>query len=274
MRNILVRLLSIAVVVFACSSAQAQVVFVNTCSATVNELAVDHFDSAYMGVWNCNQVFINDAWSRFHLGRDSNWFEYGYTSPCNTTLPLARTFNALNVLYYAGTANPTCNLSDPNVLVWAACWAGDSFHYLMPVCPKSANATTFFGTFELNPRTELHKPFFYFRDVHLRASTLFHEARHADGWCSHTSRCRAGTNACDPNWLNGCVGFSSSSGLGSFGFGVVYNSWFANSARANYTNATLRQRSVDEGNSRLAANFEQDPCFRLDGNGVPFWTCP
>lgn len=260
---------------FISGRADAQVIFINQCSATVDELAVDHLDAAVKSVWNCDQTFVNDAWSRFDMGEDNNWFTYGYTDHCNIALPLARTFNALNVLYYAGTANPTCSTSDPNVLLWSACWAGSAIHYLKPVCFKSGRtASTIFGTFETDPRTELHKPFFYFNDVPMRASALFHEARHAQGWCRHTNGCMAGSGACDPNWGSGCVGFSSSSGLGAYGFTVLYEAWFANSARSLYTNSTIRALVVADANARLAANFEQDPCFRLDSNGVPFNTCP
>jgi hypothetical protein len=56
---------------------------------------------------------------------------------------------------------------------------------------------------------------------------------------------------------------------------VLYAWWFANTAQSDFTNAALRTESWAEANARLALNFDQDPCFRIDmTNGAQINTCP
>jgi hypothetical protein len=94
-----------------------------------------------------------------------------------------------------------------------------------------------------------------------RAGTIFHEARHAQGWCDHTDSCLDGSDSCDPNWANGCVGVGSGSGKGANAYTVPYMNWFATSARAGWINTTIRANAVSEGNKYLSRRFGTDPCF-------------
>lgn len=234
----------------------------------------DWFYSTQVGM--CNQVLIDDVWRRFHMN-EADWQAFGYLSPCDTRLPLARTVNALGLLNYAGTDTPDCNFENSNVLLWASCWSSNAITYLRPVCDPSPSSfvasTTWWPELDADSRTDLHKLFWYGTHVPWRASVVFHEARHADGWCVHTDSCRAGPGACDPEFKAGCVGFLASGGSGAYGYSVIYDAWFAGAAQPRVTNATLKALAVADANTRLAINFEKDPCFLLDSNGLSFHTC-
>lgn len=155
---------------------------------------------------------------------------------------------------------------------------------LRPVCTNdlgeafsAATEVGFPHGLSFDPHTELSFKFFYESDVALRASTVYHEARHADVGCDHVDCPPGGLNphpegACDSSWSPGC----GSSGLGAYGFTVVYDAWFINAARSNYTNITIRDRVWNNVYAVLAASFVQDPCFRLaqDGTMIAFTSGP
>jgi len=239
--------------------------------------AADHQDNFYRDIGLCNQNLVNDAWKRFHMG-EGDWEDFGYGDPCNNLFGLARTLNGIGVLNWAGTTTPTCNFRDKNVLNWASCYSGSEINHLAPYCnveePRFIAMTSIGIQWDLDNKTALYRGFFYQQEVEWRAATLFHEARHADGWCTHNDSCRAGENACDAAYEGGCTGPLSSDGHGAYGYTVIYHSWFANSARPEMTNTTITPLAVADGNDRLGMNFEINPCFLLDANGVTFRTCP
>jgi hypothetical protein len=230
------------------------------------------FDSFYAPLWGCQQARVDDMWSRFSFDA-GDWDQgFGYEDPCNDTLPLKRTFNALQVLAYGVTSAPTCSTSNSNVGLWAYCYAGNSIDELDGVCGDSPRAYTQAAPVVDN-YTNLYMAFFYGETVIQRAGTIFHEARHAQGWCQHDGSCLDGGDSCDPNWANGCVGIGSSSGVGANAYTVLYMSWFAATARSNWINSTIRADAVAEGNRYLARRFGQDPCFRLNSAGYSYSTC-
>jgi hypothetical protein len=244
----------------------------SSCNSSEQELAFDLHDTFYEPMWDCGQWLINDAWKRFHMNKDA-WQPYGYGFPCSSVFPLARTFNAVFVLNYAGTPTPNCDFSGSNPLPYASCYASKHIGDLEVACVGDSIATTYYGSLELDPRTALRKRFFYEEYVSLRAATLFHEARHAQGWCVHTDSCPAGAGACDPSWETGCTGLFSSSGHGAYAMGIMYEMWFAYAARPEFTNATIRDLEVADANGRLGRNFERDPCFRVASDGTLITTC-
>ncbi|HMJ11022.1 MAG TPA: hypothetical protein VK524_06420, partial [Polyangiaceae bacterium] len=191
---------------------------------------------------------------------------------CNNNLPLKRTFNALQLLAYGVTSAPTCSTSNANVGFWAYCWSGNEIDELDATCSEASRAHTQFGAV-IDNYTDLRLPFFYDETVVQRAATIFHEARHAHGWCSHDNSCLDGNDSCDPNWGSGCVGFGSGSGAGANAYTVLYLSWFATSARSNWITTTHRQNAVAEGNYYLSRRFGSDPCFRMNSAGFTFATC-
>jgi hypothetical protein len=243
--------------------------YADSCSRWPNPYLYDDF---YAPRWGCQQVYINDMWSRFSFDKD-DWDQgFGYEDCCNDSLPLKRTFNALQVLGYAATGTPTCSTSSSNVCLWAYCWAGNSIDELNGRCGESSRAYTKFGII-IDNYTDLYMPFFYDETVVQRAGTIFHEARHAQGWCSHTSDCSDGNSSCDPNWGSGCVGFGSGSGVGANAYTVLFMNWFATTATSAWINSTIRQNAVDEGNYYLSHRFGTDPCFRLNSAGYSYQTC-
>jgi hypothetical protein len=230
------------------------------------------FDSFYAPLWGCQQTRINDMWSRFSFDA-GDWDQgMGYEAACNDSLPLKRTFNALQLLAYGVTATPTCTVGGANVATWAYCYSGNSIDELDGSCETDVRAHTRWGPF-IDNWTRLKVPFFYDETVVQRAGTVFHEARHAQGWCAHDSNCIDGNSSCDPSFYGGCVGVGSSSGNGANGYTVLFAAWFASTARSTWTNPTIRMDAVNEGNRYLSNRFGTDPCFRLDSNGNAFTTC-
>jgi hypothetical protein len=237
-------------------------------------ITLDLQDSFYSAAWGCQQVFINDMWSRFHMSTSywsGGW--WGYEAPCDNGRPLKRTFNGLMVLGYSVTSSPTCSTSDPNMGKWAYCWAGNNIDELTTSCATDARATTQFGS-PIDNYTTLKIPFLRDETVVQRASTVFHEARHANGWCRHNSSpCGAGLE-CEPSFSgSGCVGFGSSSGFGAFGYQALWLNWFASTAQSGWINFSTRADAVAEGNRILANNFSTKTCSRLDSNGFMFQIC-
>ncbi|MET0386364.1 MAG: hypothetical protein ABW321_10420 [Polyangiales bacterium] len=238
-----------------------------TCRASDSELGRDLFDHKFAALWSCSQEFINYAWSAFQMGETDEWRDFGYEVPCNGNFPLARTFNALFTLYYASTDNPNCDIVPTDPMRWAGCYSSEEMDNLTITCGGTALATTYSGL-EPDPRTELHKRYFWLSSVPQRASTIFHEARHADGWCSHVDGCRAGAGACDTEFgPDGCTGIFSSSGHGAYGYSVIYNMWYAFWARLDYINKSIRDIIVNDANARLESNFEKKTCIRADSEG-------
>lgn len=228
------------------------------------------FDAFYGALWGCQQSRVDDMWSRFHFGK-GNWGNgMGYEDPCNDARPLKRTFNALQLLAYGVTATPTCSTSDSNVGLWAYCWSGNAIGLLDSDCDMDSRATTKYGIL-VSTSTKLHTSFFYDENVAQRAATIFHEGRHAQGWCQHQGNCARGN--CDPNWANGCVGFGSGSGKGSNAYTVLFLNWFATTARATWINISIRNAAITEGNDYLSGAFSTDPCMRMNSEGYTFSTC-
>jgi hypothetical protein len=232
----------------------------------------DQFDSFYMSGWGCGQAAVNDMWSRFSFHK-GNWDDgFGYEDPCNNARPLARTFNALQLMAYSHTNTPTCNTSGANVLDWAYCWAGNAIDELDGECGDGVNGTRAYtmAVPGWDQYTDLYWGFFYGETVVQRAGTLFHEARHTNG-CAHNGQggCPAGGDSCDRAWADGCWGWWSSNGANAYT--VIYHQWFATTAV--WTTSAVRKSAVDEANAFLRSRFNVDPCFRLDSNGWTYHSC-
>ena len=227
--------------------------------------AFDHFDGYFSRKLECTGEFIDDVWTRFALEQDE-WQPYGVNEGgCNYNMPLGRTISALELLSFAGTDNPHCDWSDDLVLDWAFCFAGEAISELTPDCDEGNAAATTYYRVQLDYRTELHKRFFYGLDVPRRAATIFHEARHADGWCDHADGCPAGDDACDPTFENGCVGLASSDQKGTYGWTVVYLQRYLANVQPFLFDSMIADRVRADANGTLGRNFTVDPCFRVTG---------
>lgn len=239
-----------------------------SCSYVATELG----DSQIAPQWGCGQTYIHDMWTRFSMW-DTDWDGgFGFDDPCNDSKPLKRTFNALQAMAYGVTATPTCSTSDDNVAKWAYCWAGNQIDELDSGCGDgSAYAYTTFGG--VDDYTDVYMRFFYELTVIERAATLFHEARHAHGWCQHTKTGCALGNNCEAGWTDGCHGFGSGSGPGAWNYHVRFLAWYLFTARAGWINEALRSSAVAKANMILIGRFEQNPCFILNSNGTTYSTC-
>jgi hypothetical protein len=231
----------------------------------------DKDDGFYSSLWSCDKPVYMDMIKRFAMDKGDWDGERGWNDCCNDRLPLKRTFNALQLLAYSVTNAPTCNTSNQNVGHWAYCWSGNAIDELDGSCNNDSRANT--RHLPGAQRTQLRQPFFYDRTVVERASTVFHEARHAQGWCGHTDRCADGEGSCDPNFNDGCVGFGSGDGPGANAYNVLFFHWFATTAQPHWITPPIRGNAVNEANYFLNRRFEQDPCFRADSNGHLFRTC-
>ena len=227
--------------------------------------ATQHYDAFFSRVLPCTGEFIDDVWTRFNLDQDE-WQQFGVVEGgCNYNMPLGRTISALEIMAFAGTPNPHCDWESDLVLDWAYCFAGNAISELTPVCDGGGKSATTYYAIQLDYRTELHKPFFYDADVPRRVATLFHEARHADGWCIHSGACDAGQDACDRTFDDGCVGAGSSSGRGAYAWSVIYLQRYLRDSRPELFDQVIHERVRQSANVILGRNFESDPCFRVTG---------
>ena len=232
----------------------------------------DKDDGFFSSLWSCDKPVYMDMIKRFAMDKGDWDGERGWNDCCNDNLPLKRTFNALQVLAYSITNSPNCNTAgNHNVGHWAYCYAGNAIDELDGSCSAESRANT--RRVPGAQRTELRQPFFYDETVGERAATVFHEARHAEGWCAHTEGCADGGRSCDPTFETGCVGWNSSNGPGANGYTVIYLHWFATTAQPHWINPTIRENAVSEANYYLLRRFEQEPCIRMDSNGHLYRIC-
>jgi hypothetical protein len=193
----------------------------------------------------CTQSSINQHWDDFDFDK-GDWDDgFGYDAPCDINQPLARTFNALNLLDFFGTSMPE---GSSNWLPWFYAYASDNIDELDAKCDfGQANGCTFATTYTgaQDNRTELYWPFFYrtaVQHVPGRAETIVHESRHAGGKSHNCTTCPNG-GSCDTNW-----GYRGANYLA-----VMYLWWL----RAQGTGVTpaLRQLAQSRGNVILGNNF-------------------
>ncbi len=233
----------------------------------------DQYDSYWMGApngWQCDQAYINYWWDAFDFDV-GDWDDgFGYGDPCNNTMPLARTFNAMFALGYASTGSPTCNTNGLNITSWSLCWAAANTDEVDGRCGSgSASGNTATGVGEQLPPgdcyTELYWPFFYGTNVIGRAMVLFHEARHTGaGGCGHNggSSCPNG-GSCDKTWTNGCSEFTNGQGANRYGI-----QWLESYAVFGTRITTpMRNSAIARGNQYLMARFQTDPCKRMNVAG-------
>lgn len=195
----------------------------------------------------CKDAFISWVWDAYDFDK-KDWDDgFGWPYSCNQHLPLGRTFNAIWCLEYS-SPDPSNQSHDMPILWWGGHYARSHIDELDARC---GDGTPFAGT-QVGPGdkwTQLYLKFFFSLDVCARASTLVHEARHADATKAHNS---AGQ---DPDWAY----------KGSYRWQVAWLSWFLN--QCTNTSAALKVRARQHANSLLANRFATDPGFRLDAQG-------
>jgi hypothetical protein len=215
--------------------------------------------------WEARPDMRRDMWNRFHM-RDGGWGlsldqtqSMGWELPTNTTYPLARTFNALAFLAWGATDQPSCAKRSA-LPQYAYCWAGDAIDELWAGCgdvEDTAAARTFTGL-ATDDRVELYLPFFYKYPVPVRASTIVHEARHAEG-CPHNH----GTQ--DVAYRFGC---SDTSGqYGAWSWTINYLKALLGNDRPGFVTDTSRQQAQAFADTAIVLGFMRSPCWRVGPDG-------
>lgn len=192
-------------------------------------------------VW---QSHINRYWSHFAM-ESSDWQgEWGYNDVGNVEKPLAKVLNAMWALENSTPPNPQSG----SVLGWSYDYARNAIDEIQTTCATSSIAYTRYGVF-IDNYTRLYIPYFYEQNVPVRASTLVHEARHADGWGSAKHNCGGGA-------LDSTFQYD-----GAWAWEYEWLKWFYYDA-ANTTDA-LRLSARDAANGILAGSFCTDPGWRI-----------
>lgn len=191
----------------------------------------------------CFQPFIDWAWNAFDFD-SGDWDDgFGYNAVCDNTQPLNRTLAGIWCLTYSAEdwRNESYNAS---ILQWASRFARNAIDELDGRCGSgSAYATTWEGAF-VDDRTELYMPYFYGQGVSLRAGTLIHEARHADGK-GHDS----GKN--DSSWEYN----------GAWRWHVCWLAWFA--FAGTRTSTAMKTQARQKANAIINTRFVKHPGFNV-----------
>jgi hypothetical protein len=235
-------------------------------------------EPAVMSSFWCSQEWIDFYWDAYDFDK-GDWDDgFGWEAACDRRRPLARTFQAIELVNYA-SPNEAIETDDfsGNFLRWAGNYTIREFDELDARCGDgTARAYTRWGVFVDN-YTNLYIPFFYDENVVERAGTLVHEARHAD-WCGHngndgSNACSAANSSCDEKYMDGCSGAFSPSGRGADGYQILWLWWYAFEADAQHSNATMKDFARDEANRILNTMLDVDPCFNITSNGDKIITC-
>ena len=217
------------------------------CSAAAGD--VNASGDLLYGPRSCPQEFIDWVWNAYDFDKE-DWDQgFGYWQPCDLGRPLARTLNALWCLEYS--ASDWANESyDAPILNWAGRFARENIDELDGRCAgdnPNAIAHTVHGAGD--EYTELYMKFFFGPSVSMRASTIIHEARHAD-WVGHDD----GGN--DSSWEYN----------GAWRFQVSWLAWFIKGCENSST--AMKVAARQRANAILNKNFTKDPGFRIGPAGT------
>ena len=227
-----------------------------SCTATVPDK--DASGDNFYGQFICSQAYIDYFWYTYGFSGNKKFWDdgFGWHDPCNTSLPLARTFNACYALTYSAQDYLNDSWDAPqNILQWGRRYLREEVDDLESKCGDgSAIARSFTGWF-VNDRVELYLGFFYTYTVVDRAADLLHEARHQDGK-GHNADLPAGSvygtggNA-DSNWDY----------QGAWTFHAGYLWWFY--AAAVRTTSAMKERARQSANVIIDNAFAEHPGFSV-----------
>jgi len=189
----------------------------------------------------CWQPFIDWAWEAFDFD-EGDWDDgFGYENVCDNTGPLCRTMSGIWCLTYSAD-NYQNESYDSNILQWGCRFARNAIDELDGRCGDGLIAYTQWGPF-IDDKTELYLAYFA-QAVSLRAGTLVHEARHADGR-GHDS----GSN--DSSW----------SYNGAWRWQVCWLAWFA--FAGTRTSTAMKTLATQRANNIINSNFDTHPGFNV-----------
>ena len=212
-----------------------------TCTASVPNLDASG-DNLY-APRICWQPFVDWAWEAFDFDKD-DWDDgFGYDQVCDNTRPLCRTLSGIWCLTYSSPNFPSESYNS-NILEWGCRFARNAIDELDARCGSGGTiARTQWGPL-VDDWTQLYLPYFYGQGVSLRAGTLIHEARHADGK-GHDS----GNN--DSSW-----GYN-----GAWRWQVCWLAWFA--AAGMSTSVAMKAQARQRANNIINNNFDTHPGFNV-----------
>jgi hypothetical protein len=222
-----------------------------TCTATVPDKNASG-DNLY-GAVICQQVYISYFWNNYGFRGNKDYWQHGFgwDDPCNTDLPLARTFNSCYLLTYS--AEDYLNESwDSPILNWGRRYVRNNIANLRSKCGDgSAIARSFSGGL-----VELYLGCWYSKDVPGRAETLLHESRHQGGKPHNAnfptgSVFGAGKSGADSTWDYN----------GAWMYGALYLWWFF--AAGARTTSAMKQRARQRGNLVIDNAFATHPGFSI-----------
>jgi hypothetical protein len=189
----------------------------------------------------CWQPFVDWAWDAFDFD-EGDWDDgFGYENVCDKTRPLCRTMSGIWCLAYSAE-NYQNESYDSNILQWGCRFARNAIDELDGRCGDGSIAYTQWGPLT-DDKTELYLAYFA-QAVSLRAGTLVHEARHADGK-GHDS----GKN--DSSWEYN----------GAWRWQVCWLAWFA--FAGTRTSTAMKTMATQRANNILNSNFATPPGFNV-----------
>ena len=215
------------------------------CDATVPDRTAT--GDAFYGASICSQVYVDYFWDTYGFrGNTSHWTGgFGWEDCCNTTLPLARAFNAC----YALTYSADDYLNDDYAgacLNWARRYVREHIEDLRAACGDGTAIASYSGG-----TVELNKGFFFSKNVPGRAETLVHSA------LSHNAKFPTGStfggvnSGADSNWAYN----------GSWMYGALYLWWYyAEGAR---TTSALRELARQRANVVIDGAFAEHPGYSV-----------
>ena len=122
------------------------------------------------------------------------------------------------------------------------------------------------------PFAPLYKGFYYSEHVVMRASTVAHEARHAEGWCQHQGNCKRGVS-CDRSWTTGARVSEVLLERGRMRtrlFGTP--GWQPPVGQSGFSDL-IKSSAWTEATQLLEETFEKDPRWEMGKDGYLYATC-
>lgn len=226
-------------------------------SCTIPVLNKDASGDNLYGAVICNQAYIDYFFNTYGFSDGGDYWHngFGYEDPCNTDLPLARSFNACYALTYSASDYQNDSY-DSDILHWGRRFCRENTDDLRAGCGNgTADALSETGD-TIDNHVDLYMGFFYNEVVPHRAATLIHEARHQNG-VDHNANFPAGSvfgagqPGADSDWNY----------HGAFMFQALYLWWFF--AAANGTTSAMQQAARQAGNLYIDNAFATHPGFNI-----------
>jgi hypothetical protein len=198
----------------------------------------------------CRQDMIDYFWTTYGFNGNKAYWEngWGWHDPCNTDLPLARTFNAAYALTYSAQDYLNDAWDAPqNILQWGRRFVRESIGNLRANCGDgTADAS------ERDGNVQLFLGYFFNEAVPERASTLCHESRHVGGHPHNAkfpkdSVYGEGEDGADSNWEY----------QGAWAFDAAYAAWYG--VEGARTTSALKALSRQIANKILNNAFATHP---------------